>query len=115
MCELCGIGPLDPPCIIICEDDCGVCHVQAAKMRDKVILDMASDVFKTGSRPQLSSSKKVQFTCDDVASQELATFLNKVYSGARISAGAGEKKISKTVTGTLADILKQTGLEASAY
>ena len=113
MCNLCGIS-LNPPCIIICENNCGVCHVQSPIMRNKVILDMASDVFKTRSRPQLSKSKKVRFTCDDVTSRELATFLTKVY-GARISPAAGEKsKISKKVTGTLADILKKTGLESSA-
>jgi hypothetical protein len=48
--------------------------VQSPIMRDKVVMDMTSDAFKTGSSSQLDSSKKVQFTCDDVTPHELATF-----------------------------------------
>ena len=116
MCELCDIGPLDPPCAIICEEDCSTCWVDAAPMRNKVVLDMSSDAFKTGSRPQLTGSKRVRFCCEDMTSQQLVAFLNKAYPDARVrSSGADDRKISKEVAGTLADILKEVGLEASGY
>jgi hypothetical protein len=114
-CELCGIGPIPSPCGIICTTDCSTCWVDAAAMRNKIVLDIGSDVFKSGKPPQLTSSTAVRFCCNELTSGQIADFLNKVYSDARIKRSADEKKISKTVTGTLAEILKQLGLEASAY
>jgi len=114
-CELCGIGPIDSPCAIICTTDCSTCWVDAPVMRDKIVVDMGSDVFKSGKRLQLTSSTAVRFCCNEVTSGQIADFLNKIYSDARIKPSADDKTISKTVSGTLAEILKQLGLEASAY
>jgi hypothetical protein len=81
-------------------------------MRDKIVLDMRSDVFKSGKRPQLTSSTAVRFCCNEMTSGQIADFLNKIYSDARIKRSADDKTISKTATGTLAEIIKQLGLEA---
>ena len=114
-CEMCGIGPIPSPCGIICTTDCSTCWVDAPVMRDKIVVDIATDVFKSGKRPQLTSSTSVRFCCHEMTSAQIADFLNKIYADARIKRSADDKTISKTVTGTLAEILKQLGLEASAY
>jgi hypothetical protein len=113
-CELCGIGPLSSPCAIICTTDCSTCWVDAAAMREKIVVDMQSDFFKNGTLPQLSSSTAVRFCCNDVTSEQIAAFLMKIYPGARISGNDDKKTLSKMVTGTLGDIIKQIGLRTSA-
>lgn len=113
-CSACGVS-CDSPCAIICYSDCSVCWVDAPAMQSKMVVDIASDALKSGRQPKLSGSTQVRFCCNDMPMERLVDFLNLAYPEARIGKSAVEAKtLSKTLTGTLDEVIKEIGLQAPA-
>jgi hypothetical protein len=113
-CSACGVS-CDSPCAIICYSDCSVCWVDAPVMAAKMIMDIGSDVLKSGREIKLTGPTQVNFCCNDMPLDRLAAFLKLVYPEGRIGMPVTEAKtLTKTATGTLDDVIKQIGFAASA-
>jgi hypothetical protein len=113
-CSACGVS-CDSPCAIICYSDCSVCWVDAPAMAAKMIMDIGSDVLKSGRDIKLTGSTEVNFCCNDMPLDRLAAFLKLVYPEGRIVTPITEAQIfTRTATGTLDDVIKLIGFGAAA-
>jgi hypothetical protein len=118
-CEMCGIGPLQSPCGIICTPDCITCWVTVASetastQDDAVPVEIVGP--KQGSEPKLSGSTQVRFCCTDLTLAQVASFLSQVHPDLGIKQPSLDKKpITKTITGTLDEVVEQLGLGATGY
>jgi hypothetical protein len=108
-CEICGIGPIPSPCMIVCWDDCRVCEVSFQSQMTKMVID--TDAWKAGKAPQFDASKKVQFCCNGVTAEQIADFVNKVYPAGRYRSSKADSVISETMSGTLDEIMQKLGFE----
>ena len=108
-CEICGIGPIPSPCIIICWDDCRVCEVSFSSRVTKVVVD--SEAWKAGKAPQFDASKEIHFCCNGVTSAQVADFVNQVYPAGNYRSLKAEGMLSETADGKLDDIMRKLGLE----
>ena len=113
-CSMCGVS-CDSPCAIICYSDLfgvlGGWPVMAAKM----VVDIKSDVLKSGRELKLTGSTEVRFSCNEMPVDRLLAFLKLAYPEGRISKPAAEAKtVSKAATGTLDEVIKQIGFDAAA-
>ena len=113
-CSMCGVS-CDSPCAIICYSDCSVCWVDAPVMAAKMVMDIGSDVFKSGREIKLTGSTDVRFSCNEMPVDRLIAFLKLAYPEGRIGKPAAEADtVSKTATGTLDEVIKQIGFGAAA-
>lgn len=56
-----------------------MCWVDAPAMAAKMIMDIGSDVLKSGRDIKLTGSTEVNFCCNDMPLDRLAAFLKLVY------------------------------------
>ena len=113
-CSACGVS-CDSPCAIICYSDCSVCWVDAPAMAAKMIIDIGSDVLKSGRDIKLTGSTEVNFCCNDMPLDRLAAFLKLVYpEGFFFNDTATTEIYTRTATGTLDDVIKLIGFGAAA-
>ncbi len=113
-CSACGVS-CDSPCAIICYSDCSVCWVDAPAMVAKMIVDIKSDPLKSGREMRLTGSTEVRACINDMPVDRLAAFLTLIYPGRQLEKPAAETKaVSKTVAGTLDEVIEQMGFGAAA-
>jgi hypothetical protein len=113
-CSMCGVST-ESPCAIICYSDCSVCWVDAPAMAAKMVMDIGSDVPKSGRDIKLTGSTEVRFSCNKMPVDRLIAFLKLAYPEGRIGKPAEDvDAVSKAATGTLDEVIKQIGFEAAA-
>lgn len=113
-CSACGVS-CDSPCAIICYSDCSVCWVDAPAMAAKMIVDIKSDPLKQGRELKLTGSTEVHVCINDMPIDRLTSFLKLIYPEGRIAKPAAEAKtLSKTLSGTLQEVMEQMGFLAAA-
>jgi len=84
-------------------------------MAAKMVMDIGSDVFKSGREIKLTGSTEVRFSCNEMPADRLIAFLKLAYPEGRIGKPAAEADtVSKTATGTLDEVIKQIGFGAAA-
>ncbi len=84
-------------------------------MAAKMVVDIKSDVLKSGRELKLTGSTEVRFSCNEMPVDRLLAFFKLAYPEGRISKPAAEAKtVSKAAAGTLHEVIKQIGFDAAA-
>jgi hypothetical protein len=87
----------------------------APAMVAKMVMDIGSDVLKSGREIKLTGSTEVRFSCNDMPVERLIAFLKMAYPEGRIGKPTIEDKtFSTAATGTLDQVIKQIGFGAAA-
>jgi len=90
-CSMCGVS-CDSPCAIICYSDLfGVLGGCAGHGR-KIVVDIKSDVLKSGRELKFTESTEVRFSCNEMPVDRLLAFLKLAHPEGRISKPAAEAK-----------------------
>src|SRR6185437_9080516 len=71
---------------------CSVCWVDAPVMAAKMVVDIKSDVLKSGHELKFTESTEVRFSCNEMPVDRLLAFLKLAHPEGRISKPAAEAK-----------------------
>jgi hypothetical protein len=84
-------------------------------MAAKMVVDISSDVMKSGRELKLTGTTQVHFSCNEMPVDRLTAFLKLAYPEGRIGKPSLEgQTVSKAATGTLDEVIKEIGFAAMA-
>ena len=84
-------------------------------MAAKMVVDIKSDVLKSGRELKFTESTEVRFSCNEMPVDRLLAFFKIGLSGrANLKPAAEAKTVSEAATGTLDEVIKQIGFDAAA-